>query len=229
MITLSELQFCWPGAAKKNIDIKHLHIEQGQHVFIYGPSGSGKSTLLSLLAGINRPSAGEIVLLGQAQTGLSNRQRDQFRADHIGYIFQNFNLIPYLNAIENVTLATEFSTSRKQRVLQIHKSIACAAKALLQALELPDEVLMHPVVNLSIGQQQRVAAARAFIGQPEIIIADEPTSALDSDSRNRFIELLFEQATINNATILFVSHDTTLAPLFEQKLAITAQNLGLSS
>lgn len=217
MIEIEKLWFSWQGDSHTpTLDINALHIEQGEHLFLHGPSGSGKSTLLSLLAGIHTPQRGSIVVNGQPLNQLKSAQRDQFRADHIGYIFQSFNLLPYLNPIDNVTLACEFSRVRKQRALSSGDSLAHTAKTLLIQLGL-DEQHHHKAVNLlSIGQQQRVAAARAVIGDPEVIIADEPTSALDEANRKAFIELLFAQTDKTAATVIFVSHELSLAPLFSR-------------
>ncbi|RZF94606.1 ABC transporter ATP-binding protein [Pseudoalteromonas sp. CO302Y] len=219
MITLSNVLFKWHSQqTTPTINIAQLQIDQGEHVFLHGPSGYGKSTLLSLLAGVATPNKGTIELLGKAINQLSNSQRDRFRADHIGYIFQNFNLLSYLSPIENVTLGCQFSTSRKHHALQNNATISAEASRLLTALGLTGSLQHQAVGELSIGQQQRVAAARAFIGSPEIIIADEPTSALDTQNRQAFVKLLFEQATATNSTLVFVSHDETLRSLFKRSI-----------
>ncbi|MEO2281679.1 ABC transporter ATP-binding protein [Pseudoalteromonas pernae] len=229
MIKIDKLWFSWHGkSANPTLNIDALHVKQGEHLFLHGPSGSGKSTLLSLLAGIQVPQQGSITLNGCALHNLSSAQRDQFRADHIGYIFQSFNLLPYLNPIENVTLACEFSKLRKQRALSHGDSLTVVAKKLLVQLGL-DEQHHHKAVNtLSIGQQQRVAAARAVIGDPEIIIADEPTSALDEANRKAFIELLFAQTDKTGATVVFVSHEHSLASLFSRVLHLAELQGALS-
>lgn len=203
------------------LHIAELNIEQGEHVFLHGPSGSGKSTLLSLLCGINAPQSGQVSINGTDLSTLSARARDQFRADHIGYIFQSFNLLPYLNPIENVTLACEFSKRRREKALK-HGSLATQASTLLEQLGLDASLHHKSVSTLSIGQQQRVAAARAVIGEPELIIADEPTSALDEDNRTAFINLLFEQANKTGATVVFVSHERSLAPLFNRAIGLAS-------
>ncbi|ATD07900.1 putative ABC transport system ATP-binding protein [Pseudoalteromonas piscicida] len=189
-------------------------------MFLHGPSGSGKSTLLGLIAGTLDCQQGEIEIAGTNASALSRGQRDKFRADHIGTIFQNFNLLPYLSPIENVTLGCEFSKKRRQNIFSQNKSLEQEAKILLCDLGIDEHTQQRSVAELSIGQQQRVAAARAFIGRPEIIIADEPTSALDADSRDGFIKLLFSQAAVYSASILFVSHDKSLAPLFDRQISL---------
>ncbi len=197
-------------------------------MFLHGPSGSGKSTLLGLIAGTLDCQQGEIEIAGTNASALSRGQRDKFRADHIGTIFQNFNLLPYLSPIENVTLGCEFSKKRRQNISSQNKSLEQEAKLLLSDLGIDEHTQQRSVAELSIGQQQRVAAARAFIGRPEIIIADEPTSALDADSRDGFIKLLFSQAAVYSASILFVSHDKSLAPLFDRQISLPDLQQGAS-
>ncbi|EGA71760.1 ABC transporter, ATP-binding protein [Vibrio sinaloensis DSM 21326] len=221
IIRLEQVSFTWPGSDNPTLDIPHLTIKQGEHLFIKGPSGCGKSTLLSLLTGINTTNQGTIEVLGHDLNQLSGSRRDRFRADHIGYIFQQFNLLPYLSVIENVTLPCQFS---KQRRTQVSGSLTHNAEALLDKLHLPATLRHKPVVELSIGQQQRVAAARALIGQPEIIIADEPTSSLDYENRSAFIELLLDQVNLVGSTLLFVSHDPTLEPLFDRSIDLRELN-----
>ena len=211
----------WPGNDDPTLVIEKLEVRRGEHLFIKGPSGCGKSTLLGLLTGINQTQQGSVAILGEELTQLSSRQRDRFRADNIGYIFQQFNLLPYLSVIENVILPCQFSAQRKRRVTI---NLEQRAKELLSKLHLSDSLMHKPVVELSIGQQQRVAAARALIGNPPLIIADEPTSSLDHDNRSAFIELLLEQANQVNATLIFVSHDPTLEPLFDRSLDLRQIN-----
>jgi putative ABC transport system ATP-binding protein len=198
-----------------------LQVARGERIFIHGASGSGKSTLLSLLAGVNPPSGGEVQVLGEALGRLSGAKRDRFRSDHIGFVFQLFNLIPYLSVLENVTLPCRFSHRRRHKALQSGNSLDAEAMRLLQHLDMADDALIHrPVTELSVGQQQRVATARALIGAPEIIIADEPTSALDSDMRQAFLRLLFQECGATGSTLLFVSHDRQLEPMFERHVAL---------
>ena len=216
-----QVTFTWPGNQTPTLDIKQLHITIGEHLFIKGPSGCGKSTLLGLLTGINTTSSGQLRVLGQDLNQMKGSQRDKFRADHIGYIFQQFNLLPYLNVVENVILPCQFSAQRKS---QVDTSLVEDATRLLEKLHLPAHLLDKPVVELSIGQQQRVAAARALIGKPALIIADEPTSSLDYDNRTAFIELLLEQVNQAQSTLLFVSHDPTLESLFDRTLNLNQIN-----
>lgn len=224
LLELNDLRFGWPKQPVL-LDIAHFALQPGERLFLKGPSGSGKTTLLGLLGGVHLPQQGEVTLLGQSLSELSARQRDRFRAEHSGYIFQMFNLLPYLSVLDNVLLPCRFSQQRRQRAEQRHGSLNAAAIHLLQGLGLNDPALLsRPATALSIGQQQRVAAARALIGNPELVIADEPTSALDADSREAFIKLLFAECAEAGSSLLFVSHDTALAPLFDRSLALPELN-----
>jgi putative ABC transport system ATP-binding protein len=220
-VQITDLRFRWRVDLPEVLHIPVLQVAQGERVFIQGASGSGKSTLLSLLAGVNPPGAGEVVILGQLLNRLNAAQRDRFRADHIGFVFQLFNLIPYLSVLENVTLPCRFSAQRRSRVGHAQQE----ALRLLRHLHLSDELIHRPVTELSVGQQQRVATARALIGAPELLIADEPTSALDTDTREAFIRLLFQECESAGSTLLFVSHDRQLQRLFERQIVLDDINL----
>lgn len=214
-IRISDLQFAWPGGPSL-LQIHAFELAAGERLFLRGPSGSGKSTLLGLIAGVLETSHGKIHVLGQQMSALSGSKRDKVRADHLGVIFQMFNLVPYLSVVQNVLLPCRFSKRRLQEANE-NGGAEAEAKRLLSRLGLDDEALQsRNVTELSVGQQQRVAAARALIGNPGLIIADEPTSALDADSRDRFIELLSDEAKKTGAALLFVSHDAALAPLFDR-------------
>ncbi|UTW06501.1 ABC transporter ATP-binding protein [Pseudomonas benzenivorans] len=223
LIELADLGFAWPGQAQL-LDIPHFSLQRGETLFLKGPSGSGKTTLLGLLGGVQRAQHGHIRLLGQDLGQLSAGARDRFRVDHTGYIFQQFNLLPFLSVRDNVELPCRFSRLRAQRASQRHGSVDGAAAALLEHLGLQTELLERRADQLSIGQQQRVAAARALIGQPELVIADEPTSALDHDARESFLQLLFAECRAAGASLLFVSHDQSLAHLFDRSLSLAELN-----
>lgn len=222
MIDLQQITFGWPDRPAL-LEIPQLSIEQGERIFIHGPSGCGKTTLLNLIAGIHPAQQGSITLNGEQLNTLSGSRRDRFRADHIGLIFQQFNLLPYLSVQANVELPCQFSKIRRERAEQRYGSVAEAGLSLLQELGLSG-LLQQPVTDLSIGQQQRVAAARALIGSPEIIIADEPTSSLDSANRTAFIELLIKECDQNGSTLLFVSHDQSLAQQFPRQIDLLQLN-----
>lgn len=219
-IALTDVEFGWPDQPAL-LSIDQFRLLPGERLFLYGASGSGKTTLLNLLAGVLVPEKGNIELLGRPFSQCSSQQRDQIRADHLGFIFQVFNLLPYLSLLDNVLLPCRFSDRRAQRACQRFGSEEAAARYLLTTLGLTDPALFkRPVIELSVGQQQRVAAARALIGEPELIIADEPTSALDSDMREIFIELLNSQVAQSGGTLLFVSHDMSLAAGFSRSLSL---------
>ena len=217
-IVIEDLKFSWNLNKKKPfININKLIISPGEKVFIKGPSGSGKTTLLGLLGGVLLPNAGKISLLGTETQKLTGSQRDKFRANHVGFVFQMFNLLPYLNVLDNVLLALKFSEVKSKKLRSKGIDAKDESVRLLKALGLKDPKLYQkPISSLSVGQQQRVAVARAMIGSPEIVIADEPTSALDTDARDRFIDLLLEECNRANTTLLFVSHDHTLSKHFDR-------------
>lgn len=219
VVSLTDVRFRWPGQTSDIVSIDELHLDAGEHLFVRGSSGSGKTTLLNLLCGIHTPSSGTIRLLGTELAQLAPSRRDQFRADHIGVVFQQFNLLPYLSTVENVTLACSFSGRKKQRAGEA-AAVKETARRLLADLNLAPELHNAPVNKLSVGQQQRVAVARALIGGPEIVIADEPTSALDASNRNRFMDLLFRETEARGCTLVFVSHDPELANRFERSIEL---------
>jgi putative ABC transport system ATP-binding protein len=224
VLCIDGLRFAWPGGAPL-IDIARFEVAAGERVFLHGPSGCGKSTLLNLVAGTLAPQAGRIEVAGDAVTGASERARDRLRADHVGFVFQQFNLLPYLSVVDNVVLPCRFSTRRRARALARDGSLEAGAKRLLAALGLGDAALQaRAATGLSVGQQQRVAAARALIGAPELVMADEPTSALDHDAREGFLRLLFAECAQAGSALVFVSHDHTLRPLFARHLDLRALN-----
>ena len=223
LLELNDLGFSWPGQPEL-LDIPGFRLEADQSLFLKGPSGSGKTTLLGLIGGVQMAGRGEVRLLGTNLGTLPAGARDRFRVDHTGYIFQQFNLLPFLSVAENVRLPCHFSTLRATRAKARFGSVDQAAAHLLAHLGLPAALLERRADALSIGQQQRVAAARALIGQPELVIADEPTSALDADSREAFIQLLFAECRAAGASLLFVSHDQSLAPLFDRNLSLAELN-----
>lgn len=221
-VALRDLRFAWPRASDPVLAIESFIIERGERVFLCGPSGSGKSTLLGVIGGVLQPGGGEVDVLGTDLGRLSPAARDRFRADHIGLVFQQFNLLPYLGVVDNVLLATRFSA---RRAAAVGGDAAGAARDFLAVLGLDDARLLRaPVTELSVGQQQRVAVARALLGAPGLVIADEPTSALDSDARSAFMDLLFRECARTGATLLFVSHDRALADGFDRVVELPALN-----
>jgi len=223
-IDISELCFSWDNRLPI-LEIERLNFKKGQRVFVEGPSGSGKSTLLSLIAGVALPQKGRIRINGRQITELNGASRDRFRADHIGFIYQMFNLIPYLSVLENVTLPCRFSRRRRERAAARSSNFEAEAIRLLEKLGMDDaSVIRKPATELSVGQQQRVAAARALIGTPEILIADEPTSSLDTAQRENFIQLIFKECNRENTSLVFVSHDKSLEKLFDRTIRLNEIN-----
>jgi putative ABC transport system ATP-binding protein len=221
-VDIENIVFSWKGHPPI-LSIKRFSIARGERVFLKGPSGSGKSTLLGLIGGVLLPATGTVRVLGTAVSTLSSSRRDRFRGEHIGFIFQLFNLIPYLSVRENVLLPLQFSPARRQRLAG--GPPAEEAGRLLAHLGLRGQgVLERMVTDLSIGQQQRVAAARALIGRPELLIADEPTSALDADTRTAFLDLLTSECKAFGTSLLFVSHDAALASRLDRSVALADIN-----
>lgn len=228
VIGIADLAFRWPTGTADCLDIPAFDIAAGERVFLYGPSGSGKSTLLGLLGGVLLPQRGSLRILDTELTALSAAARDRFRADHIGFLFQQFNLIPYLSVMENVLLPCRFSRRRQERATGNGAPRDEAAR-LLAHLDIGDDLAHRPVTQLSVGQQQRVAAARALIGRPEIVIADEPTSALDAERQVAFLDLLARECRDAGSTLVFVSHDHRLAAGFDREVALPALNRGCAA
>ena len=225
ILDLKNVCFSWKNSGRELLNLPELLVEQHDHVFLQGPSGSGKSTLLALVGGILVSESGTLKVLGTEIKSLSSSARDAFRVDHIGFIFQLFNLLPYLSIEENVMLPLCFSKLRAKRAGRTKIDQVNEAHRLLKSLDLGEQLAENsPVTELSVGQQQRVAAARALIGDPELIIADEPTSALDADLRHSFLELLFGECKKAGSTLLFVSHDSTLSELFNRKISMDEIN-----
>lgn len=219
-VELSRLRFAY-RAGHDVLAIDHLTIARGETVFLHGPSGSGKTTLLGLLAGVLQATSGQVRVLGQDFSTMSSGARDAFRARHLGYVFQMFNLIPYLSVRENILLPIRLEAARRARLGSA--SFEAAVQDVAGQLDIA-RFLDSPIGELSVGQQQRVAAARALIGSPEVVIADEPTSALDTDRREQFLELLFRSCDKAGATLVFVSHDHTLMPLFSRIVELSEIN-----
>lgn len=217
-IQLQKVRFAYPDAPQKPVlDIPHWAVAEGEQIFVHGPSGGGKSTLLNLLSGILHTHRGEVSVLGERLDQMSNRRRDRFRANNIGYVFQQFNLIPYLDAIDNIRLAAHFGPTGQA-------ALEKQTNELLAPLGISFEDRHKPSFRLSIGQQQRVAIARALINKPRLLIADEPSSSLDQDNRDTFMGLLMSLVKAHRITLLFVSHDLSLAHHFGRVEALSDIN-----
>lgn len=218
VLNIENLVYRYPGKQNVNVlNIPRWQIQQGEKVFLQGPSGSGKTTLLNLIAGVTRASAGTLEVLGTDLARLGGRKRDHFRATHIGVVFQQFNLIPYLSVLDNLLIAAHLGGTPKATAM-------VRANSLFDALELPPRLLKEQPGHLSSGQQQRVAIARALVSAPQLLIADEPTSALDSELRDSFVHLLLTLAAKWQSTLIFVSHDNQLAHHFQRTVMLTEIN-----
>ena len=212
ILKLKDVHYQWPGQIPFNLNVPNFSIRPAETVLLLGESGSGKSTLLSLICGTIMPSKGTINLNGIDLKKLSPAMLDQFRVEQIGIIFQQFNLLPFGNVLDNILLPLRFAPKRRGRVRQPK----IAAEKLCRQLGLTEGLLYMRSSNLSVGQQQRVAAARALIGNPPLIVADEPTSALDAESQTTFLDLLFKQTLSGNTSLLMVSHDERLSKKFDR-------------
>lgn len=216
-VLIRNAAFRWPDG-EFALRIDEFALARGERQLLLGPSGAGKSTLLNLIGGFLRPQSGQITILGQELSDLGQTALDRFRADHFGVIFQMFNLLPYLSVLDNVLIPLRFSRQRRQQAGDAH---ACAER-LLSRLGVAPDLHRRPAAQLSVGQQQRVAAARALIGAPQIILADEPTSSLDHDNAGKFLDLLQTELQATGAALLMVSHDTRIADHFDQVIDLTS-------
>lgn len=215
-LSLTDVSFAWPGRSGFAVSCPAFTLSRGESVLVLGASGSGKSTLLSLICGIVTPDRGQVHVDGADLGGMRAGVRDRFRAERIGVIFQQFNLLPYARVADNILLPLRFAPERRKRA---GDAVQQAAR-LCAALGLPDEVVHMRSGTLSVGQQQRVAVARALIGEPPLIVADEPTSALDADSQDTFLGLLFDQVARAGSSLLMVSHDARLRDRFDRTLRL---------
>lgn len=215
-LSLNAVRFRWPGRASFGLDLPEFSVGQGETVLLLGESGSGKSTLLSLICGIIVAQSGQVCVDGRDLSALRTGARDRFRAERIGVIFQQFNLLPYASVTDNILLPLRFAPERRKRAGDAKSS----AKELCLALGLPKSSVSMPAGRLSVGQQQRVSVARAMIGQPPLIVADEPTSALDAGTQDTFLGLLFDQVQSAGSALLMVSHDERLGKRFDRVLRL---------
>ncbi|WP_040608985.1 ABC transporter ATP-binding protein [Pseudooceanicola batsensis] len=209
-LTLEDVRFRWPGRATFGLSVPGFHMTQGESVLLLGESGSGKSTLLSLICGIVTAERGRVEVGGTDLSTLRAGARDRFRAERIGVIFQQFNLLPYASVSDNILLPLRFAPERRKRAAPDEVATLCSA------LGLPVGITGATAGRLSVGQQQRVAVARALIGQPPLIVADEPTSALDAATQDTFLGLLFDRIAPSRSSLLMVSHDERLGARFDR-------------
>lgn len=212
ILNLNDVRYRWPGRASFGLRVPDLTLAKSETVLLLGESGSGKSTLLSLICGTIIAASGCVCVAGTDIAALSAGKRDRFRAEQIGLIFQQFNLLPFASVQDNILLPLKFAPERRKRLADP----TAEATRLCRDLGLPDGVMSANAGTLSVGQQQRVAAARALIGMPPLIIADEPTSSLDAATQATFLELLFAQSRAHDTTLLMVSHDARLSNQFDR-------------
>lgn len=212
IIDIRQLEFSFKNRDSFALKIDELNIQKGSSIFFEGKSGCGKTTLLNIMAGLIAPTSGTIEVLNTDIRRLSRSKMNQFRAIHYGVVFQTGHLIPYLNAIENISVACQFDNERKRKALIHSASIEEEAKRLANELDIIE--VNKKVSELSVGQQQRVGIARAMMGRPEIILADEPTSALDDENAAQFFDLLFQECQLYDATLIVVSHDRRIKERF---------------
>lgn len=208
----------WPVPGRDPITVLkdlELHVASGESVAIVGPSGSGKSTLLSLLAGLDRPTSGQIKVMNQDMTKLNESELAKFRGKHLGIVFQQFHLMPSLTALENVSLPLEIAGDR---------DAVAKATAALHDVQLSHR-LTHLSKELSGGECQRVAIARALVTKPSLLLADEPSGNLDPETGAQITELLFSVAKAHRMTMLLVTHNMELAERCHRRLVMTAGTL----
>ncbi len=206
------------SSAEGELTILHdldLELSKGDSLAIVGASGSGKSTLLGLLAGLDLPSGGAVLLAGKNLSELDEDQRARLRAEHVGFVFQSFQLLDSLNAQENVMLPLE---------LEGHADARQRARALLERVGLGQRLTHYPR-QLSGGEQQRVAIARAFAAEPDVLFADEPTGNLDSHTGERISDLLFQLNQERGTTLVLVTHDERLAHRCQRLIRLEAGHL----
>ena len=216
LISIKNLKYKIGQNINFSLNIKNFKLNKSDSILIYGESGLGKSTFLNLLSGTISPQNGTIDILGTNISNTSSSIKDKIRGDHFGIVFQTFNLLPYISVKNNILLGKAYSSIKQS------KSNNDEIKELMDKLSLNYEDLINrKAYELSIGQQQRVAVARALIGKPEIILADEPTSALDKSNQKEFINLLFKSIDENEQGLIMVSHEHKLSNKFKKVKNIT--------
>lgn len=209
MIELSHIQFSYPRS-DFSLEIRNLKFSRGSKTAIIGPSGFGKTTLLNLLAGILLPGTGEIKVDGKVLNRLSEKERRDFRIQNMGFVFQDFRLIAYLNVLDNILLPF-----RINRILNLDNTSRQRASLLAEALGLDAKLLKYPA-KLSHGERQRVAICRALVNSPPVILADEPTGNLDPVNKKKIMEILFTYVEDHQATLITVTHDMFMLEGFNQ-------------
>jgi len=209
MISLENIFFTYPDSDFKLI-IKHLEFGKGSKTAIIGTSGYGKTTMLNLIAGINLPVEGQVIIAGNTVNLLNDKQRRDFRIQNIGFIFQDFKLIPYLNIIDNILLPFRINS-----IIKIEKDTIQRVRDLTKELGIGNKLKKYPS-KLSQGEKQRVAICRALLNRPSIILADEPTGNLDPKNKEKIMDILFSAVNKFNSTLIAVTHDHDMLKGFEK-------------
>ena len=213
IISLENVSLTLPGPGKEPVHILHditMQVQKGETISLVGPSGSGKTSLLMLIAGVERATAGRLVVSDNDITDMNEDQLAEFRRKHVGIVFQNFHLIPTMTALENVCVALEFAG---------HDNAETTAKKHLESVGLGKRLEHYPE-QLSGGEQQRVALARAFATRPALLLADEPTGNLDSETGRHIMDLLFKLSEEYGSTLLLITHDKELAARTNRRLTM---------
>ncbi|MFA6043698.1 MAG: ATP-binding cassette domain-containing protein [Phycisphaerales bacterium] len=213
-VTLEDVTFAYPGASF-SLRVEELHIHAGEHVACIGPSGSGKTTLVSLIAGLLVPQAGRVLTLGHRMSALPDAERRSVRRSRIGMVFQEFELLEYLSALDNIALAWNLGAATDRGALKIAAIEAAQAAGI-------SHLLARKPRQLSQGERQRVALCRALATRPKLILCDEPTGNLDPTATNAVLDLLLAQARATGAALLMVTHNHTLLPRFDRVIDLAA-------
>lgn len=215
MITLENIEFAWAGDGFA-LNIEKFDIAAGEQVAIIGASGSGKTTLLNLIAGVIVPARGQIKVAGETVSALSDTERRAFRSKKVGFVFQDFRLLDYLNVLDNIVLPYRISP-----VLRLDREVIDRAGTIAEQMGIADK-LRRRVQALSHGERQRVAICRALVTSPDLVLADEATGNLDPKTKHRIIDALLELSGERDATVVAVTHDYELLPKFGRTIDVSS-------